>query len=302
MLHHCDKPKKKHGTHENFQIFTPSPPPLPPFLKNFRIWHKHLVLTLLSLDHGHIGISTAGGIFLAHSTSSPRQKTPATTMEIPRSLGEKINAQCIAMETRQGNELPAEAKLGLWFFFFDRVNSEKVYRICLLTWTIVWGDQWHHGNLPQLYGDNFLKVATWVMYMSPFTPQLTISEGIKSPFKKHLVCKKNPPLFSPNLGDCPRNQVPNEGFHLGIRHASTWEVLSWKKRRCKFQWWLRWKKQVQPEMSWGDTFAELPQFFFVSDCFFQSQDLLWFFFVFQRPGFWKRIVSHYCRYFKKKNA
>jgi len=34
-------------------------------------------------------------------------------MEIPQSLGEKINAQCIAMETRQGNELPAEAKLGL---------------------------------------------------------------------------------------------------------------------------------------------------------------------------------------------
>ena len=91
----------------------PFSPPIPPFLKNFRIWHKHLVLTLLSLDHGHIGISTAGGIFLAHSKSSPRQKTPATTMEIPRSLGEKINAQSIAMETRQGNELPAEAKLGL---------------------------------------------------------------------------------------------------------------------------------------------------------------------------------------------
>ena len=110
------------------------PPHPPPFLKNFRIWHKHLVLTLLSLDHGHIGISTAGGIFLAHSTSSPRQETPSTTMEIPQSLGEKINAQCIAMETRQGNELPAEAKLGLWInFFFDWVNLKKMYRICLLT-------------------------------------------------------------------------------------------------------------------------------------------------------------------------
>ena len=88
------------------------------------------------------------------------------------------------------------------------------------------------GILPQLYGDNFLKVANWVMYMSPFTPQLTISEGEKSPFKKHLVCKKITPfLFFPELGDCPRNQVPNEGFHLGIRHASTWEVLRWRKKK-----------------------------------------------------------------------
>lgn len=111
------KTSKSSPPEKKTPIFSPFSPPIPPFLKNFRIWHKHLVLTLLSLDHGHIGISTAGGIFLAHSTSSPRQKTTSTTMEIPQSLGEKINAQSIAMETRQGNELPAEAKLGLWFFF-----------------------------------------------------------------------------------------------------------------------------------------------------------------------------------------
>ena len=105
--------------------------------------------------------------------------------------------------------------------------------------------------------------------MSQFTPQLTISEGIKSPFKKHLMCKKNHRFVS-NLGDGPRNQVPNEGFHLGIRHASTWEVLRWrKKKKMQVSMVGEVEKNSFNQRCHDEIFLpNSPKLFSVSDCFF----------------------------------
>ena len=121
--------------------------------------------------------------------------------------------------------------------------------------------------------------------MSQFTPQLTISEGIKSPFKKHLMCKKNHRFFS-NLGDGPRNQVPNEGFHLGIRHASTWEVLRWReKKKMQVSMVVEVEKNSFNQRCHDEIFLpNSPKLFSFQIVFFQSQNLLCFF-VFQRPGF-----------------